>query len=287
VREIAKTRKTRKIKTKSREVGEGKTSEKTSLGRLRLLEKVLPPPSKLVNLQTLEDYVAGLDIQGLERLIGSQIRKVKTGLYAVSTSSSGRVNPSLVYLAVRYGLCYAYLSMVIGRSIFTRGQLKLIALGEAMHRAYGTALRRVLKNGVVLQEVEVEGNIHGLDMRGRIDILLSLPEKLKIGKNTVIAYGGRLAILEVKSSDMDRSLKAGLAQACIYREMLRTTAVTLAVGRTRIVDGGFSWEEIEKIVKLLATLREPPPRSIDPYRSDIFCRKYCPYRQLKLCELAR
>ena len=245
------------------------------------VRSVLPSLGKLVHVDSLRDSVELLDIYDIERLLNVSVRKLAGKVYAVRSCSRHGVTPSLIYLALRYCPTYAYYVNSLTTLIVTREQLRLFALGVLAHSAYASALRRELKNSVVLPEVSIEGDVHGIPIRGRIDLIIHFLKRLRLERRGVIGLGGRIIIAEVKTSRSSsrRVLEASLAQACIYRRLLDLDADICSILLDDSYMGTIDWARIEELCRLLSRSRSPP----EPMWGLDFCPR-CPIALLGFCE---
>jgi len=253
---------------------------------LSVIEKrslIIPPLAKLVDLETIRRLAESLDRDRIERYLGIEVRKIRkinnVKIYSLPIKGRG-LTPNLIYVAFRWCPVYAYFNLCFRSLLATEGILQILLRGVLAHDAYSRALKERQKTWIILREVAVDGEIGGTYMNGRIDLIVQVPDKLKLGKRHVVGIGGRLYIIEVKTSTSSRALQAAAAQAAVYRRLLDLDNARLCiVGNSESKIVGTDMKIIEEMIRLIAKSREPPYQ----HASTWFC-KYCPYRLLKICE---
>jgi len=165
----------------------------------------------------------------------------------------------------------------------SESSLRVMARGVLAHRAYARELKSRLNKSVVLEEVDVEGEIAGVDVKGRVDLLVLVTDSLRLSRGGVVS-SGELYVAEVKTS---REISRGqIAQVVAYRKLLDADAIALAICKSTVkpvteIEVNEVWREVKRTVRELLNLYDPPP----PDRAEK-C-KFCPLARLKICVYAK
>ncbi len=234
---------------------------------------VFPPVSEVVNVDFL-DYVSSLlDISEISKIVNARIVKLRPRVYVVK--SRGSLTPHLVYMALSFCRTYVYYSLALGGQVVTEFMLRVMARGVLAHRAYARALRERLRGGgIVVEEVEVEGDLFGVDMRGRIDLVAVVNGDVRVDGRNVSAIGD-VYVCEVKTS---RKVTEGqVAQVVTYRRLLDLDCVPVVIARDKVhhVDDVEARDVLRKVKCLL---RELSTASYPPQPETLERCRLCPLR---------
>ncbi len=229
---------------------------------------VFPPVSDVVNVDFL-DYVSSLlDISEISKIVNARVVKLRPRVYVVR--SRGNLTPHLVYMALSFCRTYVYYSLALGGQIVTESMLRVMARGVLAHRAYARALRERLRSGsVVVEEVEVEGDLFGVDMRGRIDLVAVVNGDVRVDGRSVSAIGD-VYVCEVKTS---RKVTEGqVAQVVTYRRLLDLDCVPVVIVRDKVhhvndVEARDVLRKVKYLLRELSTASYPPqPETLERCR---------------------
>jgi len=234
-----------------------------------------PPLTKIVDVDKIDEFVQVLTLDEISKILECEVRKIAKNVYALRRGR--RLTVSLITHVVDCE-AYFYYTVALGSQLVTRRQLYAMTRGVIAHRLYYRKVARALRDFELVLEVYVEGNIHGLDVVGKPDIIsVHVGEKRRRGKCEVI--GDEVHVVEVKTS---RDLYiAHVVQTLLYVKLLDIDAVPHVVYRDRAVVLTYSDKLVTEIVeraRRVLALRHPP--EVEASEKCAFC----PLKILNVCE---
>jgi len=244
------------------------------------VESFPPPLVKLVpNLDTIFILAKSFDVYEISRLVGSEIRKVRKGIYCIRLGSRTLISPHLVSVALSFCPLYMYYCLSLGSIVLTSRQVRGLAIGYLVHKVYVHEFKKSNFGGLALDEVEVSGEAFGLDFVGRIDLLYVSTRRLGKVRKGIVACGD-VYVIEIKSG---REARLGaFAQVLIYRKLLGfgKCFVVTREHAYRLVKTRKLESIVENVLRELLRAREPPTHlaRLDSCSS-------CPFAMLTFCEL--